>query len=245
MPDTIAPASVERPASGVLAARIAGIVFSPRATFREVAARPRWLGVWLCVVLVTGAASTLFLTTDVGQRAMLDRQISQAEASGRHLTDLQVATLERMAPYFKYFGLAFQIVVFGLGGLIVAAIAMGVFTSVLGGDATFKQVFAVVAHSGVILAIQALFTLPLAYARETLANPTSVMVFLPMLDENTFIARAIGSIDLFRIWWTVTLAIGLGVLYRRRTGPIAAALLIVYATIAVLYAAGMTALAGA
>jgi uncharacterized membrane-anchored protein YitT (DUF2179 family) len=114
---------------------------------------------------------------------------------------------------------------------------MAVFATFFGGDASFTQVFAVVAHSGLILAVQALFALPLAYTRETLANVTSIMVFLPMIDENTFMARAIGSVDFFRVWWTISLAIGLGVLYRRRTGPIAAALLIVYGAIAVVYAA--------
>jgi len=41
---------------------------------------------------------------------------------------------------------------------------------------------------------------------------------------------------LFLIWWMVSLAIGLGVLYRRRTGPIATTLLGIYAAIGVLIA---------
>jgi hypothetical protein len=188
-------------------------------------------------VLSTSAATTAFLATDVGQRTVLDQQISRAEALGRPLSDAQVQALERMMPYFKYIAVGFQVVVFGIGGIVVAGVAMAVFATFFGGDASFTQVFAVVAHSGLILAVQALFALPLAYARETLANVTSIMVFLPMIDENTFMARAIGSVDFFRVWWTISLAIGLGVLYRRRTGPIAAALLIVYGAIAVVYAA--------
>jgi hypothetical protein len=35
-------------------------------------------------------------------------------------------------------------------------------------------------------------------------------------------------VDLFVIWWLVVLAIGLGALYRRRTGPIATGLMCVY-----------------
>jgi hypothetical protein len=66
-------------------------------------------------------------------------------------------------------------------------------------------------------------------------------VFLPMIDESSFAAKLLGSFDLFRIWWTINLAIGLGVLYRRRTGPIAASLLIIYTALAVLYAAVMSA----
>jgi len=111
-------------------------------------------------------------------------------------------------------------------------------------DATFKQVYAVVAHSGVVIAVQQLFTLPLDYVRETLSSPTNLAVFLPFLDENSFPARLLGSIDLFVIWWSINLAIGLGVLYRKRTGPIATTLLVIYVTIGLVIAAVKTALAG-
>ena len=55
----------------------------------------------------------------------------------------------------------------------------------------------------------------------------------------------LGSIDLFLIWWSISLAIGLGVLYRKRTGPIATTLLVIYVTIGLVIAAVKTALAGA
>jgi hypothetical protein len=51
-------------------------------------------------------------------------------------------------------------------------------------------------------------------------------------------------IDLFIIWWVIVLAIGLGVLYRRRTQPIAIALFVVYAVIAIGAAAIMSRLGG-
>ena len=83
------------------------------------------------------------------------------------------------------------------------------------------------------------------YLRETLSSPTNLAVFLPFLDENSFPARLLGSIDLFVIWWSISLAIGLGVLYRKRTGPIATTLLVIYVTIGLVIAAVKTALAGA
>ena len=42
----------------------------------------------------------------------------------------------------------------------------------------------------------------------------------------------LGAVDIFLIWYIVVLAIGLGVLYKRRTQPIAISLLSVYAVIA-------------
>jgi len=129
--------------------------------------------------------------------------------------------------------------------LVIAGIAFAVFNAMLGGDASFKQAYAVVVHSGIVLVVQQLFTLPLDYARETLSSPTNLAVFLPFLDENSFAARMLGSIDLFLIWWAINLAIGLGVLYRKRTGPIATTLLVIYVAIAVIIAAVKSAVSGA
>ncbi len=57
--------------------------------------------------------------------------------------------------------------------------------------------------------------------------------------------RLLGAIDLFIIWWIISVAIGLGVLYRKRTGPIAATMMIVYVAIAIVVAAVKTAMSGA
>lgn len=75
-----------------------------------------------------------------------------------------------------------------------------------------------------------------------MTSPTNLGVFAPFLEENSFMARLLGSIDLFHIWALVSLAIGLGVLYKRKTGPIGTALFIVYAVLIVALAAIRTAL---
>ena len=137
-----------------------------------------------------------------------------------------------------------QLVSLGVGCLVISGIAFAVFNAMLGGDASYKQVFAVVAHSGVVLAVLALFTTPLAYARESMSGTTNLAVFLPFLDDSSFLARLLGSIDLIFIWWMLSLAIGLGVLYRKRTGPIATTMFALYAAIAVIIAAIKTASTG-
>src|SRR5207249_2526664 len=92
------------------AARIVGVLFAPRATYADVAARPRALGVLTAVVLVAAAGVFLFMSTDVGKNAFLDQQVQQREAFGRPLTDAQYDRLEAMVPYAPYFGAFFQIV---------------------------------------------------------------------------------------------------------------------------------------
>ena len=51
-------------------------------------------------------------------------------------------------------------------------------------------------------------------------------------------------IDLFVVWWVFVLAVGIGVLYRRRTQPIAMGLFGTYAVIALAVAAVMSRLGG-
>jgi hypothetical protein len=228
-----------------LPARFLGILVAPRATYAEVAARPRWLGIFLTVFLVSAAASAALLSTEVGRNAVIEQQIASSRSFGRPMTQAEIERVERSAPYFVYITPALQLAGLSVIGLIVAGLSFAVFNAILGGDATFKQVFAVVCHSGVVLAALSLFTTPLAYVRESLSSATNLGVFLPFLDESSFLARMLGSIDLIFIWWMLSLAIGLGVLYRKRTGPIAITILAVYAAIAVIIAAIKTASTGA
>ena len=228
-----------------LPARIAGVLFSPRATYAAVAERPRWLGVLLFVVLLGAAATFAFLSTEIGKTAMLDQQVRTMESFGVKIPDAAYQRMEDGLDRARYTGAVAQAVVLPLAALVVAGIAFAVFNALLGGDATFRQVFALVAHSGVILSVSQLFGMPLAYARESMSGTTNLAVFAPFLDENSFAARALGSVDLFMLWWAVSVAIGLGVLYKKRTGPIAFTLIGLYVAIGIVIAAIKTAVSGA
>jgi hypothetical protein len=227
-----------------LGARLLGVLFSPRATYAEVAANPRWLGVFLTVFLVMSAAATAFVATEVGRTAVVDQQIAQSEAYGRTMDQARVDAFERMSSNYVYLAAIYQFFVQTIATLMVAGLAFAVFTALLGGDATFRQVFAVAAHSGVVLAALSLFTTPLAYARESVSGATNLGIFLPFLDERSFAARMLGAIDLTYIWWLISLAIGLSVLYRKRTAPIATSLLVIYASIGLIIAVIKTVMSG-
>jgi hypothetical protein len=73
-----------------------------------------------------------------------------------------------------------------------------------------------------------------------MSSATSLGVLLPMFDDASFLGKLLGMIDLFVIWWLIVLAMGLAVLYRRRTQPIAMTLFGIYALIAVGVAAFMS-----
>ena len=244
MVDTPSSQSTSLPARG-LAARVIGVLTSPRITYADVAAHPSWLGVLLVVLAITIASSSWLLSTEVGQRAVIDQQLQTLEGFGRTISDEQYRQMERMAPYSVYFAAVTQVVFMPLVALAIAGVVIAIFSGVLGADASFRQVFAVVSFSSVVTALRALFATPLNYARQSLSSPTTLTAVLPFFDDNTFAARLLGSIDLFLIWWVANLAIGLGVLYKRRTAPIATTFFLVYGAIALTIAAVRSVLAGA
>jgi hypothetical protein len=178
-----------------------------------------------------------FYSTEVGQSAFLTQQADQARAAGREIPEAQWAATQKMAPYMGLITVASTLVVAPIMWLAISGLLFVVFNVAMGGTATFKQLFAVFVHSTAVTLLQTLFVTPLNYVRGTMSSATNLAVFLPMLDESSFLARFLGTIDLFIVWWVVILSIGLAVLFKRKTGPIAAGLFIVYGVIAVIVAA--------
>lgn len=223
-----------KPAPGLLA-RLVGVIVSPREAYAAVAARPRVLGALAVVLAIIVLAQGIFLSTEVGQQAALDQNVRAMEAFGVQIPDEAYQRMEegmRMAPVT---GGVSAIVFWPLIMAIISALFMGVFSMLMGGNATFKHVFAIVAHSAIVIALQQAFSMPLSYARGEFAG-ASLDVFVPMFEETSFVARFLGGIDLFFIWWIVSVSIGLGVLYKRRTGGIATTLLGIYVLIVLIVA---------
>jgi hypothetical protein len=231
-------------APDTLAGRIVGVIVYPRRTFGAIAADPRWAGMLLVITVAAVLLMAVVLTTEVGQQAMLDQQVSTMESFGMTVSDERYAAMEAAMPHAASrtaltIAVALPSVLMALAGLL-----FGVFKFLGGPAASFRQVLAVVVFSSTILLVQQLIAAPLNYARESLSSPTNLTVFLPYLEEGTFLARALGLIDLFHLWWLAVLSIGLSVLYARPTAAIAGGLLAAYALIATGVAAMMGAFGG-
>lgn len=218
-----------------LLARFIGVITSPRETFEDVVARPHWLGMLALVCVAMAVVVGGFMFTTVGQEAWLDAAAA-SPWNPDEVTDEQYETMRRIAGFAGYLAVAQMLVVIPLIFLITAAILFAVFNVAFGGDASFNQLFAVIVHTGPIGLLAQMFTVPLNYARGTLSSATNLAVLLPMLDEESLAGRLVSMIDLFLVWQLVVLAIGLAVLYRRRTEPIAGVLFAVYGIVAAILA---------
>jgi hypothetical protein len=222
----IDPAPAQPSAQGLLA-RLVGVIFSPRATFERLIRAPRVIGAILLVGLVIGLSQGIPQLTESGRQAAIDSAVQQMERlRGRPVTDDEFALLQRQAPFRTYATFAFAPIGVALSVLFFSAIYFVAFNVVLGGTGTFKQVASVAAHSGVISALGAVIGAPIQMIQGTFSpmGPFTLGALMPMLDENSFLARFLGVISVFSIWGTIVTAIGFSVLYRRKTSNIAIAL---------------------
>ena len=246
-----------------LFARVLGVLHSPRTTFDAVARAPRWFGVVALAFLVATASTAILLETEVGQLALLDQWERRTYAFGQSIDDGQYAALEEASRHgaavaalsslasgplltVGLSGLFFAIFQAGRpAGRVAGRVASRPDEPVLAGRSafadrpTYRQVLAVVAHAGVILALRQVIAAPITYTRESLASPTTLAVFFTMLDEASWPARVFGILDLFVIWWIVVLAIGMSVLYGRPARRLATMFVGTYVTLAVVLAVVM------
>ncbi len=228
------PAGPPRTAPG-LASRFFGIITSPRTTYEALVARPAWFGMLALttatMVLIIGG----FLLTHVGQEAWLEAAAT-SPFSGP-VSDEQYQAMQKMSGYAAYIAGGSMLVMVPLVSALLAGLLFAIFNAALGGEASYRQLLAVVVHTGPIGVLAQLFTVPMNYARGTMSSGSNLGVFTQaLLDDGSVAARLLGMIDLFVIWQLIVLAIGLAVLYRRRTQPIATALLVTYFIIALVVA---------
>ncbi len=227
-----------------LLARFIGIITAPKETFQSVAAHPRWFGMLLICTVLIAVCAALPMTTDAGKEATLRQQVEGMESFGMTVSDQQYEGMRRGMAFAPYTTAGAVLVFTPIMTLAFAGIMYLVFNVMMGGDATFKQMFAVFAHATVISTLAQLFTGPLNYFRGAVTSATNLAVLLPMIDPKSFAGRVLGMTDLFMIWYILVLAIGLAVLYRRRTQPIAWTLYGVYAAGVLVIAAVMSTLGG-
>jgi len=224
------------PAPKGLLARFIGIITAPKDTFASVVPTPKWLGMLAVTTLMIAFFTALPLTTEAGRQAALDQQVQQMQSFGMTVNDQMYDQLQKGAGRLPY-TTGGALLVFGpIMAVVIAGILFAIFNAALGGEASFKQVFSILTHAGVISAISAVFSGFVNYFRNGTGSVANLGALLPMLPEKSFLAGFLGTVDVFLIWYIVVLAMGLAVLYRRRTQPIAISLLGVYAVIAIVVA---------
>lgn len=213
-----------------IVSRAIGVITSPGETFRVVTEFPRPAGILFLVCLVLGLATGLPQLTAKGRDAAVSMQLQQIERSGREVTPQMRTQMETYGRYAGYITIVATFIMVPVLTVIFSALYWGIFNTVLGGTAVFKQVMGVLAHSQVVGALGAIISLPIVYTQglTSPAGPFNLGALAPMLEPTSAVARVLSNISFFTLWQMVLTGIGLGVLYRRKAMPIAVFLVAVY-----------------
>ena len=205
MPDPTTPDRRQLLRPEASSARAVGVLLSPRATYADVAARPRWAGA-LGLVLLRGRRGDARLLLDRGRAPGAARSAGPVDGIVRPAGDRRAVRAARAdgAATSGYFGAAGQLVCLPLTALIVSGLAFAVFNAALGGDATFRQVFAVVVHSGRRRRAAAAVRRCRSTTRASRCRARRISPCSCRCSTRTRSRRGCsGSIDLFAIWWVV------------------------------------------
>jgi hypothetical protein len=214
-----------------LIGRLAGVVVHPRATMVQVVAQPDWLLPWIVLLVVWAACAIPFLSTDVGRQALVDDQVRRVEAFGGEVDDARYQAWQKRPPLMAYFASADR---FLLTPPVTLAVAMGLLGLARRNHVqpSLTQALAVSIYASVPLVLGHVVATPVQYLRESLSTPFNLAALVPVADEGTWAARLLGAIDLFALWWSWLLAVGLGAMTRRPSRRYLGWLLAIYGGVA-------------
>ena len=192
--------------------KIIGIYTAPRRTFEAIDQNPTWF-----LPFIIGIVFFLifqFLTVDL----QMDYRMEMMEARGDIPQEqMDVAKAQMQGP-FKYIGFVAGPIVWLIMILIIAALFYVAGNLMIGGDTSFKKVFAIVAWTGLIGVISFIIMTLLILSKGTMhgvALDLSILLDTPAIGEDkSTLYRILSKFDVFVIWEIVLYIIGMSVTYK-------------------------------
>jgi hypothetical protein len=188
----------------------------PADLFRALAANPAWFPVAAFSGLVIGVSMAV-----VPAEAFY-------ETFTANMPPEQVAEMRDVPLFWLKWPWVGAIMLFGpIGPVLLSLVSYVIFVFMRGDRATFKQHLCVMAHAGIITAVGSLLVAPIRIATVNVQETLAVGDLTPFLDG--YLYNVLNLLDLFALWATVVAGLGLSVIDpRRRWGPTAAVLVVIY-----------------
>ena len=193
--------------------RIAGVLFAPAETFRDIARRPDIL-VPLLVLVILGFVVTAAIVPRMDFETTVREQMAQ---QGRQMSEGDMDRAVKMGAAFGKVIAWISPVLSIIWWVIIAGVLL-LAHRLFGSEGNFKQAFSTTLYSwfpnavaGIVLAVVAFFREEIdAASMQTLvkSNPG----FLVDMKENPLLFAAVSSLDLFMIWMLILLIIGFSTL---------------------------------
>jgi hypothetical protein len=192
--------------------KIIGIFTAPRVTFEAIDKNPTWflpfaIGVVFFLVFQ-------FLTMDI----QTNYRLEMLEARGDIPAEAMEAARAQMQGPIKYIGFVAGPIVMLIMVVIIAALFYVAGNLMIGGDTTFKHIFAVVNWTGLIGCVSLIIMTLLIVSKGSMhgvALDLSVLLDTPAIgEEKSTLYRILSKFDIFVIWQIVVYIIGMSVAYK-------------------------------
>jgi hypothetical protein len=172
-----------------------------------IVADPAFLSTWAVLLLTWTVCALWLLSTDVGQQSLVDERVRAVEAFGGRVDDAAYAAWQARPPLVGYFASGGRLL---LNPAVTLAVAGGLYVWARQAGRPIRLVVAaaIAVHATTVLVLQQAIATPVAFVRESLGSTTSLAALVPVADEGTLMARVLGAIDVFHVWWVCLLAIG-------------------------------------
>jgi Yip1 domain len=200
--------------------RIIGVLFSPKATFEDIARKPSWL---LPVVISTllGIAATVTMNKRMDWRDYISQQIEKNPQAANLSAEQKERQIEMGTKITTASVYAVGVLGSTLFALIVAAVMMLAYNLLVGAGASFAQSLAISAHTLMVGLVSTPVLLLILFLRPKGTtdpeNPmaTNLAAFLPE-DSAKWLMVLCKSLDIFTIWMLILLAIGFAAVNPRK-----------------------------
>jgi hypothetical protein len=207
--------------------KIIGIFTAPRKAFEAIDKNPTWFLPFIIGVIFFLVFQ--LLTMDI----QTDYRIQHLEARDDIPAERMEMAKQQMQGGVKYIGLVAGPIVWLIMILIMAALFYVAGNMMIGGDTTFKNIFAVVAWGQLIGSLSLIIMTFLILAKGSMhgvALDLSILMETPAIgEEKSTLYRILSKFDIFTIWTIVLYIIGMSVTYKTTTQKAAVPILSLWA----------------
>lgn len=180
----------------------------------------------LAVVGVISFWAIQDLATEVGYDAAVERIESSSRIADDQKEEIIAKMDERMSGP-NYMGWIFSFLGNPIAVFFMALVALIVGNTFMGGSAKYGQLVNITAWAYMVAILEAIVKIPLMLSKWSLEVYTGLGV-LGIGEKGSFINSLFAGIDIFAIWRIVLIAIGMGIIYNKKTKPYIVAMIIAW-----------------
>jgi hypothetical protein len=166
------------------------------------------------------------LVTEVGYNTALERIENSSQMTDDRKEEI-IAKMEEKMDGPQITGWIFSFLGSPIAVFFMALVALTIGNTFMGGSAKYGQLVNITAWSYMISILENIIKIPLMLNKWSLEVYTGLGVF-GIGEKGSFINSLFASMDIFAIWRIVLIAIGMGIIYNKKTKPYIVAMFIAW-----------------